>query len=190
MLVLSYLHAKIQTSSKLLPFYQMFNFRPATLEDLELIIGLAQTIWRDWYPAIIGQAQVDYMLAKGYSAESIRQQMETEKHHFLLAFRDGQALGYASVSCTDAEAGAYFLHKFYTLPSLHNQGLGGQFLEYLLQIFNPKTLRLTVNRKNYIPINFYFKHGFKIEQVADFDIGNGYFMNDFVMLKTVKNKVV
>jgi hypothetical protein len=35
---------------------------------------------------------------------------------------------------------------------------------------------------NYKAINFYFKNGFTIEKVADFDIGDGYFMNDFVMI--------
>jgi RimJ/RimL family protein N-acetyltransferase len=44
-----------------------------------------------------------------------------------------------------------------------------------------QTFRLTVNRKNFKSINFYFKLGFKIESVEDFDIGNNYFMNDFVM---------
>ena len=43
-------------------------------------------------------------------------------------------------------------------------------------------LRLTVNRQNFKSINFYFKNGFKIDHVEDFDIGNGYVMNDFVML--------
>ena len=46
----------------------------------------------------------------------------------------------------------------------------------------PQTLRLTVNRQNYKSINFYFKNGFVIEKTADFDIGSGYFMNDFVMV--------
>ena len=48
-----------------------------------------------------------------------------------------------------------------------------------------KTIRLTVNRKNHIAINYYFKNGFMIEEVKDFDIGDGYEMNDFVMLKKV-----
>jgi hypothetical protein len=33
---------------------------------------LAERIWREYYPAIIGQAQVDYMLPLMYSAEVIR----------------------------------------------------------------------------------------------------------------------
>ncbi|MBK7966419.1 MAG: hypothetical protein IPK10_14825 [Bacteroidetes bacterium] len=41
---------------------------------------------------------------------------------------------------------------------------------------------MTVNRTNLKAINFYFKKGFTIEEVKDFDIGNNYFMNDFVML--------
>jgi hypothetical protein len=45
---------------------------------------------------------------------------------------------------------------------------------------------LTVNRKNYKAINFYFKNGFTIKEIADFDIGNGFFMNDFIMIKKIK----
>jgi len=44
------------------------------------------------------------------------------------------------------------------------------------------TIRLTVNRSNYKTINFYFKFGFIIEEVKDFDIGNNYYMNDFIMI--------
>jgi ribosomal protein S18 acetylase RimI-like enzyme len=42
---------------------------------------------------------------------------------------------------------------------------------------------LTVNRQNFKAINFYFKNGFVIDEVADFEIGNGFVMNDFVMKK-------
>jgi hypothetical protein len=35
---------------------------------------------------------------------------------------------------------------------------------------------------NVASINFYFKNGFKIEKWADFEIGNGYEMNDYIML--------
>ena len=49
-------------------------------------------------------------------------------------------------------------------------------------MLDPLTVRLTVNRQNFKSVNFYFKNGFTIERVADFDIGNGYVMNDFVMM--------
>lgn len=47
-----------------------------------------------------------------------------------------------------------------------------------------QTMKLTVNRRNIKAINFYFSRGFRIDHAADFDIGSGYFMNDFVMVKT------
>jgi ribosomal protein S18 acetylase RimI-like enzyme len=44
-------------------------------------------------------------------------------------------------------------------------------------------IRLTVNRGN-TSVKVYQSFGFEIEEEVDFDIGNGYFMNDFVMVKT------
>ena len=77
-----------------------------------------------------------------------------------------------------------WIHKFYISQDYQGNGIGTTVFCELLKIINePKQIRLTVNRQNYKSINFYFKLGFKIEKVADFDIGNGYFMNDFVMLK-------
>ena len=43
-------------------------------------------------------------------------------------------------------------------------------------------LQLQVNRNNNAK-SFYEKLGFAVIEEADFDIGNGYIMNDFVMEK-------
>ena len=56
------------------------------------------------------------------------------------------------------------------------------FFDFILREYVPQEIRLQVNRQNFKAINFYFKAGFKIEKVADFDIGDGYFMNDFIMI--------
>jgi GNAT superfamily N-acetyltransferase len=161
----------------------LLSFRAADANDLPTIIALAQQIWQDWYPAVIGQAQVDFMLNRMYSAAALQAQMEDEGQQFHLLFVDNQAIGYAAVSAKNSKD--FFIHKFYIDTKQHRRGLGGQFLQYIIDTYQPQTLRLTVNRQNYIPINFYFRQGFTIEQVADFDIGGGYFMNDFVMLKTL-----
>ena len=75
------------------------------------------------------------------------------------------------------------MHKFYIDQDLANNGLGTQVLQKLESLLPIKTITLTVNRQNFKSINFYFKNGFKIESVEDFNIGDGYFMNDFVMKK-------
>jgi ribosomal protein S18 acetylase RimI-like enzyme len=44
-----------------------------------------------------------------------------------------------------------------------------------------KSLQLNVNRYNHPAILFYEKQGFSVLKEEDINIGNGYFMNDFVL---------
>jgi len=67
------------------------------------------------------------------------------------------------------------------------KGVGTELFKYVLnQMPTAESIELTVNRQNFKAINFYFKKGFVIKEIADFDIGNGYFMNDFIMIKKLK----
>ena len=77
----------------------------------------------------------------------------------------------------------FFLHKFYIVSESSKKGIGTTIMNKFQHILQPKSITLTVNRQNFKSINFYFKNGFKIKSVEDFDIGNDYQMNDFVMVK-------
>lgn len=160
------------------------QLRPAGTDDIFQIRTLAHRIWNDHYPAIIGQQQVDYMLERMYAEGSLRQQME-EGQQFYLILSEGEPMGFVSVQPDGP--GRYFLNKFYIDTTRQRSGVGRQVFDLLLNEYpDLRELRLQVNRQNYRAINFYFKMGFVIERVADFDIGDGYFMNDFIMLyKTV-----
>jgi ribosomal protein S18 acetylase RimI-like enzyme len=161
------------------------TFRKATMADIPLITQLAESIWKKHYVNIITLQQIDYMLKKMYSAEKLLQEIN-EGYIFMLVFEDDKPLGYSSMSTKDGKN--YFLHKFYIEINNHKKGIGSQlFLQSLKQIITPETIQLTVNRKNFKAINFYFKNGFVIKDVTDSDIGNGYFMNDFVMIKNIMN---
>jgi len=156
------------------------TFRPATPADLPLINELAQKIWREHYPAIISIEQIEFMLLNRYSKRVMEESMQRGEQYFLACLNE-QAVAYASVEWKD---GFYYLHKFYVEVSNHRHGIGQQFFDYLLaQIDAGKPIKLQVNRTNYKAVNFYFKNGFIIETTGDFDIGGGYFMNDFVMVK-------
>jgi ribosomal protein S18 acetylase RimI-like enzyme len=157
------------------------QFIQATLADLDKIIVLAHKIWNDHYPEIIGQEQVDYMLEKMYDAESLKQQMQSNDL-FFLAYPTEYEAPIAFISIKEVENGSFFIHKFYVNTQIQRSGVGRAFFEFVVKNFNPEVIRLQVNRMNYKAINFYFKNGFTIEKVADFDIGDGYFMNDFVMI--------
>lgn len=153
--------------------------------DFKLIAELAKNIWHKHYVPIIGEEQVNYMLEKIYSKNSLTEQTITKKHVFYLIQEEVNTIGFVSISSENETD--FWIHKFYVLQNNQNKGVGSTvFNEVLKQMNQPKTIRLTVNRQNFKSINFYFKLGFKIEQVADFDIGNGYFMNDFIMIWKVR----
>ena len=148
--------------------------------DISVIADLAYTIWNEYYPSIITQDQVNYMLNKMYSAEALKTQMQ-EGQEFYLIHAGSIPVGFLSVSSLNKTD--WMLHKFYVHSQQRKKGIGSIIFNLLIETLNhPETVRLTVNRHNYQSINFYFKNGFTIERVADFDIGDGYFMNDFVML--------
>jgi GNAT superfamily N-acetyltransferase len=151
-------------------------------DQLQSIATMAETIWNAYYPAIISEEQIRYMLERGYSNEALNDQQKAGHCFYLLEDGD-EKLGYASIS--EETTGHCFLHKFYLQLNLHGKGHGSYFMTELeSRCAGIKSMKLTVNRKNIRAINFYFSRGFRIDHAADFDIGSGYFMNDFVMVKT------
>ncbi len=158
------------------------EFRRATTLEIPLIMSLARRIWMDHYPAIIAMEQIEYMLDKFYSPQAMAAQL-SDRQRFVLVFLEKEPVGFYAFS--EKEKQAYFLHKFYLDTRLHQRGIGKEMLAHALSSMpGVQTLRLTVNRQNYKAINFYFRNGFVIESVEDFDIGQGFFMNDFVMVRT------
>lgn len=158
------------------------SIKEATLNDIPVIHELAADIWRQYYPDIITVEQIEYMLDKMYSEASLKEQMNND-HRFFLAIED-KPVGYFSYSQLSTHD--FFLHKLYVKTSGHRKGAGKQMLDHIIKLIpTGSSLRLTTNRKNFKAINFYFKNDFIIEEVKDIDIGNGYWMKDFVMLRNI-----
>lgn len=160
----------------------MVNLKIAGQEDIHTLCGLANEIWYAHYPGIISLEQIEYMLAEFYSEAALEKQMLAGQNFYIIQNEDLNNLGYVAFSQTmDRE---WFMNKFYIKSDLQNAGIGAAVLKIWEEDKNPHIVRLQVNRQNYKAINFYFKNGFRIEKVANFDIGNGYTMNDFVMKKS------
>ena len=156
------------------------QIRKAILSDASLIQRLAESIWWKHYPSIIGEEQVRFMLNKMYNLENIEKQISKEEQQYFILENDAQDLGFISIELR--EKSEAFINKFYILQDQQRKGSGAFAFKLLLKQFPEiNCIRLQVNRQNYQAINFYFKHGFIIEEVADFEIGDGYFMNDFIM---------
>lgn len=149
-------------------------------KDLTELSQLSAKIWNAYYPDIIGQKQVDYMLNKFHSTESLKSQIENDNHIFKAAYTNDIMVGYISFSRKGT--GDLHLHKLYVNPEIHSKGIGRALFNHAFGNEKNGTIRLTVNRHNVKAINFYFKLGFTIEKIIDVDIGEGYVMNDFVMI--------
>jgi len=160
------------------------SIRFAEPEDINTIGYLAQQIWPKTYGEILTPEQMRYMLQLFYSPLSLRHQMLEDKQQFLLVEEEEEPIGFASWGAS-AEAGVYKLHKLYVLPGRQGKGLGKTILDFIYEDIRPlgaRALRLNVNRYNKAR-QFYEKMGFSVIREEDVDIGNNYFMNDFVMEK-------
>lgn len=160
----------------------MITLRKAKEQDIEIIRDIAAATWPSAYLEIIGQAQIDYMLNKMYNrGELIKQLMEG--HIFLIAEEGSNQYGFAGYSIIGHEERIYKLHKLYVLPSAHGKGVGKILIN---EVFNQvkdagaSALQLNVNKNNKAK-NFYMKAGFIIKESIKLDIGEGYFMDDYVM---------
>ncbi len=147
-------------------------------KELQIVAHLAHEIWNEHYPSIIGQNQVDYMLSTLYKIDTLENQL-INGQEFYIILEKKEIIGFFSV--TNMNSNDLFINKLYIKS--RRKGLGYKTLAWIEENYPNKNTELTVNRQNYQAINFYFKNGFVIKKVADFDIGNGYYMNDFVMKK-------
>ena len=160
----------------------MNSIRSLSIDEAPLVQALAHKIWPIAYKEILSQAQLDYMLNWMYSIESLTQQMQ-EGHHYFGIYESDEIVGFLDVQPNHPEIGVLKLNKIYVLPACHGRGFGYQLIQFAINFAeneHQKTIELQVNRNNKAK-DFYTKIGFTIKEEKNFDIGNGYFMNDYVM---------
>jgi GNAT superfamily N-acetyltransferase len=161
---------------------ELISIRPAETDDINTIGFLAQQIWPVAYDGIVPPNQLQYMLNLFYSPAALRRQMVDERHQFLLVEQGEEAIGFASWGAMK-DPGLFKLHKLYVLPGQQGKGLGRSMLQFIFGVIGPegaKVLRLNVNRFNKAR-QFYEKLGFHVVGEEDVDIGNNYFMIDYIM---------
>lgn len=159
------------------------EIRKATLEDRALIRSISERTWPSTYGHIISQAQIDFMLDWMYSDSSLAEQF-TKGHQFFIACLNGTDIGFCSVSAD--ENNTYKLNKLYVLPTVHGTGSGKALLQKAIEVAKTEganSVFLQVNKQNNT-YTFYLKNGFVKEAEFKFDIGNGFFMDDYVMRLT------
>ena len=144
---------------------------------IQRVVVLAEHIWGEHYPAIIGEEQVSYMLSEFQSVEAIREQIDKGMKYYLV-IRDREDVGYFAVQ---VEGDVLFLSKLYIRASDSGCGLGSQSLKFIQDHWGVRSVRLTVNKKNSDSILFYENRGFIKTAEVVLEIGGGFVMDDFQM---------
>jgi len=157
----------------------------ATGQDLPVIAKLADVIWRACYSDIISPAQIEYMLAQMYALDTMGREIHSQGIRYNLLLANDKAVGFASYGPAP-EPDVMKLHKLYVLPEWHGRGLGSLLLRHVeLQVRagGAHSLLLSVNKRNTRAINAYKRNGFAIADSVITDIGGGFIMDDYVMVK-------
>ena len=131
----------------------MTDIRKATTEDIKLINELAWIAFPATYKDILTKEQIDYMMDWMYSPENLLKQMTEEGHIYYLAYSDNRPAGYVSIQKEGEDL--FHLQKIYVLPEFQKEHIGKQL--------------------------FCKAMGMKKVSEGDFDIGGGYYMNDYIM---------
>lgn len=150
----------------------------SSLEDILSVEVLAHEIWNEYYPTIIGQKQVDYMLDAFQTSSAIAKQIE-EGYLYFLFVQNEKPLGYMSIQ---KQTDSYFLSKLYIRKPFRRNGFTKQALEFLKELAveqGARSLYLTVNIDNDVAIKCYERLSFKKSGSLVQDIGNGFVMDDF-----------
>jgi len=165
----------------------MISIQKVGSTSVPVIKKLAYYIWPKAYQDVLSAEQMGYMLDLFYSETSLQKQFQ-DGHQFILALNEKEPVGFASYSPkNENDNSVYKLHKIYLNPDQQGKGIGKIMLDFIMndiKINGAVNLELNVNRHNKALL-FYQKTGFKIIKKEHIDIGNEYFMNDYVMLKKI-----
>lgn len=163
------------------------SIEPVTDSDVETLAALAREIWYAHYPAIIGAAQIEYMLGQRYNLETVRAELRQRGLWWDKLVVGAEMAGFASYFLTQV-AGEMKLDKLYVHPRHQRHGYGGRMIERACRVARAQDcsrLVLAVNRNNRPAIEAYLKHGFRIANAVVKDIGDGFVMDDYIMEKPV-----
>lgn len=160
----------------------------ASVSDIMRIHDMADVAFRHTYRDILSPEQMEYMMDWMYSPDNLRKQF-LDGHIYFIGYDGDRPCGYVSVEpegTADDGVMLFHLQKIYVLPSEQKRGLGRMLFERAVAFVKEASggrrarIELNVNRSN-PAIGFYRHLGMEILRQGDFHIGNGFYMNDYIM---------
>jgi len=149
--------------------------------DLFVISDLADKIWHQHFNPLIGEKQVDYMLEHFQCYDVMCRQVKEDGYEYFFLAYNNINVGYTAFIRDESSV---FLSKIYILEEYRGKKIAKVAIQYMIDLCRKNGLSkiwLTVNRLNLNTIMVYQKIGFKIVSEQKKDIGNGFYMDDYIM---------
>lgn len=162
------------------------NILKATHSHFNVIREIAYKTWPVAYVDLLSVEQIRYMLELMYNEKELQEL----QHEFILAEESNKYLAFASYELNFCKLTTTKIHKIYVLPEDQGQGVGYSLIQKIEEISKKngdKKLLLNVNRFNNKAIRFYNRFGFEIVSEENIEIGNGFIMEDYIMIKVFHN---
>lgn len=157
-----------------------------TQSQIDSLCQIAQRVWHLTYDELVPDGQVEYMLDKFQSDHAVKDQMANLNYRYYMIVCDGQDAGFVGFSPRYEGREELFLSKVYLLPEYRGKGAIGKafsLVESETRKEGLKKIRLTVNKGNAHAVQVYRHYGFETVELAETDIGGGYIMDDYIMVK-------
>lgn len=157
-----------------------------TEEQVKSLCRIAERVWHLTYDSLVPEGQVEYMIEKFQSPSAVKEQMACLNYRYYMMVCDGQDAGFIGFSPRYEGREELFLSKLYLLPEFRGQGAvkaAFALAEQEAQKEGLTRIRLTVNKGNVHAVSVYEHYGFRTMEKVETDIGCGYVMDDFIMVK-------
>lgn len=151
-----------------------------TVKEFDIIRSISQSVMHDSYDEKTPVGQIDYMIDRFLSDESILENIREKEHVYQIIYYNGEVAGYCAYCpaqhfSADCKEGT-FLSKLYILPFARGKRITSKLLSTLR-----RPIYMTVKRDDAQTVNISKHCGFRIVQTLSTDIGAGYSTDDFLM---------
>ena len=123
------------------------EFLEVKKNEIKELADLASEIWHEYWPCILTEAQINYMVEKFQSEKAIIEQILHQNYSYYFIVENGVKCGYFGISrCKDY----LFLSKLYLKKEFRHRGIGRAAFDKIKELaknFGYSSIRLTVNKK-------------------------------------------
>ena len=127
------------------------------------------------------------MLSNGYTVDAMTRELCSGTISYVKMLHGDELIGFASYGPT-VSWDEMQLFKLYIHPRFQRMGYGSALLQYIEQEAirkGYKYLMLAVNKNNEKAVSAYTKNAYLIKESRTIQIGEGFYMDDYVMKKSL-----